>query len=135
MNVYYSALLGGIILGIGVATMMLFKGRVFGVSGLVGALVKPVKGEISWRVSAVVGLILGGFFMVYIEPNYIPTIEFNVFNSVAAGVLVGVGTQMGSGCTSGHGICGISRFSKRSIVATCTFMLAGIITVAVKGAF
>ena len=135
MNLYLNALMGGIIIGVAVAMMMIFKGRILGISGLVGSVISPVKGEFGWRIAAILGLMVGGFTMNYLRPELVADINYEPLKLIVAGLLVGVGTQMGSGCTSGHGICGISRFSNRSIVATLTFMIAGIIAVAVKGVF
>lgn len=124
------SILGGVFIGLAVSLMLLFNGKVTGVSGIVGNLLKPFKAESSWRAMFVLGLIGGGFILKFIAPE-----SFNVPGSldttdyVIAGLLVGIGTTIGNGCTSGHGVCGISRFSIRSIIATITFMSFGILSV------
>lgn len=124
------ALIGGGIIGFAVSIMLLFNGRVTGISGIVNGIITPQKGDTFWRVSFVTGLIAGGFVLqalfpqVWGEARHMPA-----WTTVAAGLLVGFGTILGSGCTSGHGVCGISRLSPRSIIATMTFIAAGIIAV------
>lgn len=131
MNSWVLALVGGVVIGVAVTVMLLFNGRVVGISGIVGGLLTKAGGN-SWRVSLLLGLIVGGLILRFFSPevlvNELP-VGLSVF--VWAGLLVGYGTAMGGGCTSGHGVCGISRLSKRSVVATVVFMVAGILTVAV----
>lgn len=127
---WINALIGGAIIGLAVSVMLLFNGRVTGISGIIGGILSPAKGDVQWRVFFVFGLIFGGYFLRLLKPDIfsgqIPTEDWTL---VLAGLLVGFGTLLGSGCTSGHGVCGISRLSIRSIVATASFMLAGIFAV------
>ncbi|EKN3347041.1 YeeE/YedE family protein [Yersinia ruckeri] len=125
----YSALVGGVILGAAVALFWLFNGRVAGISGIMGGLLGAGKGDIGWRLMFLLGLIVSPFLYALFRP--LPTIEINadIGTLVVAGLLVGIGTRYGSGCTSGHGVCGLSRFSLRSLVATLGFMFSGFLTV------
>ncbi|MFK8138578.1 MAG: YeeE/YedE family protein [Bdellovibrionales bacterium] len=126
----YSALLGGAIIGLSVSIMLLFNGRVTGISGIVKGLLSPIKTDISWRLLFVLGLVLGGFAMKMFGFTLYSELEvIGRWQVIIAGFIVGVGTSLGSGCTSGHGVCGISRLSTRSIIATCTFMATGFTTV------
>lgn len=108
---------------------ILLNGRIAGISGVVGGLLKPVRGDIAWRVAFVLGMISAP--AAYLLFSTLPPLRIDATWGalVVAGVLVGVGTRYGSGCTSGHGVCGISRLSPRSFVATVTFMAAGFATV------
>lgn len=129
-NSLVDALVGGLFIGLASALLLLGKGRIFGISGIIAGLLSPSSKDSIWRLVIVLGLVLGGL-PVYLA---LPEKFSNPFAAIAwmpavAGLLVGFGTQLGSGCTSGHGVCGISRFSARSIVATITFMIAGIVTV------
>jgi uncharacterized membrane protein YedE/YeeE len=126
-----SALIGGGLIGLSAALLLLFKGRVAGISGIVGGVLVPEKGDVDWRIVFVVGLILGGFLYQWLGGD-VSEIKSVVSQPmlIAAGLLVGIGTTVGTGCTSGHGICGIARFSGRSMTATVSFMVTGIITVA-----
>lgn len=125
----WSALAGGVLIGIATAMFALLNGRIAGISGVVGGLLKPRPGDIAWRAAFVIGLV--GAPLVYavfaVLPK--PQIAAEYGALVLAGLLVGVGTRYGSGCTSGHGVCGLSRLSPRSLVATITFMAAGFVTV------
>ncbi len=129
MNNYVLPLIGGAIIGIAISLMLYLNGRVTGVSGIVsGALSRP-KGDLSWRLNFILGLILGGLALKLVYPEaLISNLQREIPWLIFAGLLVGFGTVMGGGCTSGHGICGISRFSLRSVVATLVFMLFGIIS-------
>ncbi|OIM98581.1 MULTISPECIES: YeeE/YedE thiosulfate transporter family protein [unclassified Polynucleobacter] len=124
------SLLGGMILGIAAALYVLLHGRILGISGIVSGLLHSKAGDIAWRLSLVLGLlsapVLAALFFG-IRP--IVDIESDWYAILLAGLLVGFGAQYGSGCTSGHGICGLSRLSPRSLVATATFMSAGFLTV------
>lgn len=125
----WSALIGGVLIGIAASMFALFNGRIAGISRIIGGLMRPAKGEIAWRVTFVLGL--AGAPLVYQFFSALPErqIDANFGALVIAGLLVGVGTRYGSGCTSGHGICGLSRLSPRSFVATLAFMSAGFATV------
>lgn len=129
MENYLMPLLGGSLIGVAVSLMLFLNGRVTGVSGIVsGALTRP-KGDLSWRIFFIGGLLLGGVVLHLFYPASLDSdLSRSALVVVAAGLIVGFGTVMGSGCTSGHGICGISRMSPRSLVATLVFMGAGIIT-------
>lgn len=126
-----SALAGGVILGMAVAVLLFFNGRIAGISGIVGTLLQypVVKGDVAWRMAFIGGLIVAPLLYSLFQP--LPPIQLETSNSllVLAGLLVGVGTRYAYGCTSGHGVCGLSRFSLRSLTATLSFMLAGFITV------
>lgn len=123
-------LVGGGLIGLAVTLMLLFNGRVTGISGIVASsLSKPTRDGL-WRWMFLAGMILAGIIMHLIKPNLFINISGrSTVVVLIAGLLVGYGTVMGSGCTSGHGICGISRLSARSIVATITFMLFGFLAV------
>ena len=128
-SVPWHAAAGGLMIGAAVALLLLFNGRIAGISGIVGGLYRMQKGDISWRVAFILGLILSvviwkSFFVL---PEIV--IETSYTMLALAGFLVGYGTRLGSGCTSGHGVCGISRRLPRSIAATAVFMLAGFMTV------
>ncbi len=125
----WSALAGGALIGLAAALFLLLNGRIAGISGVLGGLLKPLRGDIAWRVAFVLGLV--GAPLVYGLFAVLPVPQIDAGNAalVAAGLLVGVGTRYGSGCTSGHGVCGLSRLSPRSLVATACFMGAGFATV------
>lgn len=124
-------LLGGVLIGIASALLMLLNGRVAGISGIfAGALTEP-RGEREWRVAFALGLVAGGFVLLVALPSAFTATPASLPLVVVAGLLVGFGTRLGSGCTSGHGVCGLSRFSPRSLVATLTFIGAGMASVAV----
>jgi uncharacterized membrane protein YedE/YeeE len=124
-------LTGGILLGIASAAFILLNGRVLGISGIVGGLLAPRRGDIGWRLSFLLGLLLAPTALTLWAPGLIrvPRIDAGTLTLIAAGLLVGFGTRYGSGCTSGHGVCGLSRLSPRSLVATLAFMAAGFATV------
>ncbi|MBC7751879.1 MAG: YeeE/YedE family protein [Candidatus Saccharibacteria bacterium] len=124
-----SAFIGGLIIGTSAVLFILLNGRIAGISGIVGGLLKPIKHDVLWRVVFIVGMLMAplGYSLFAPLPNI--QVDANYPLLVLAGLLVGFGTRYGSGCTSGHGICGISRLSPRSIIATCSFMASGIITV------
>ncbi|WP_153111601.1 YeeE/YedE family protein [Propionivibrio limicola] len=125
-----SALLGGLLIGLAVTLMLLFKGRIAGISGIVGGLLqRPQNGDLAWRATFILGLLLAPVLYGLFAPLPGSRIEADTVSLVLAGLLVGFGTRLGSGCTSGHGVCGISRLSPRSLVATATFMLTGFTTV------
>ncbi|WP_145579858.1 YeeE/YedE family protein [Yersinia vastinensis] len=125
----YSALAGGAILGIAVTLLLLWNGRIAGISGILGGLLPPKSEDISWRVTFIIGLIISPF--IYSLFTVLPAIQIEADfpTLIVAGLLVGIGTRYGAGCTSGHGVCGLARFSLRSLVATLSFMFTGFLTV------
>ena len=125
-----SGFLGGALIGLAAVLLLIANGRIAGVSGIVAGLLRPVRGDTAWRVTFILGLWLGGivYWVVRGEPFDVELVA-STPTLMAAGLLVGFGTRMGSGCTSGHGVCGIARLSPRSVVATLVFMAAGIATV------
>jgi len=125
----WSALAGGAIIGLAAMLFALFNGRVTGISGIVGGLLRPSLPDAPWRAAFLAGLIVAPIvYRLFAGPPNL-TIDANYPTLVLAGILVGLGTRYGSGCTSGHGVCGLSRLSLRSLVATLAFMAAGFATV------
>jgi uncharacterized protein len=124
-----SALIGGAIIGAAAALFAVLNGRIAGVSGILGGLVRPQAGDISWRIAFVAGLIAAPLAWRLLAALPEIRVDASVPVLVAAGLLVGVGTRYGGGCTSGHGVCGVARASPRSIAATLGFMAAGFATV------
>lgn len=130
-DVYLHSLIGGVLIGLAATGLLLLNGKVAGISGILGGLLTPLApGDRAWRVGFVAGLLFGGGVIIGAAPDLVTiSIERSTGALCAAGLLVGFGTRLGAGCTSGHGVCGISRGSKRSIVATLTFMVvAGMVT-------
>ena len=126
--------LGGALLGLAATWMLLSLGRVTGVSGIAAALLGPRDDGTAWRIGFVVGLLAGGLVLAALFPSAIAAPQGRSLGWVAvAGALVGFGTQLGSGCTSGHGVCGLTRASRRSQVATLTFMAAGALSASLFG--
>jgi uncharacterized membrane protein YedE/YeeE len=129
-----SGLIGGLLIGLAVALMLLLNGRIAGVSGIVGGLVNPKAGDTGWRAAFVIGLPLGALAYILVAGGPAPV---NVLASPPAiligGLLVGFGTRMGSGCTSGHGLCGLALLSWRSVVATAVFFGVAMVTVFLTG--
>jgi uncharacterized protein len=125
----YASLAGGVLIGVAAAMFVLLNGRIAGISGILGGLLKPVKGDIAWRVAFVLGLVASPLLYTLFAAVPDPRIDANWAALVLAGLLVGAGTRYGSGCTSGHGVCGLSRLSPRSLAATLAFMGAGFVTV------
>jgi len=124
--------IGGILIGISASLLLLLKGRVFGVSGILNGVLAPKPGDTAWRVAAIAGLVTSGVIFLITSPDLLVGQTGDSLSRYAiAGLLVGFGTQLGSGCTSGHGVCGISRMSPRSIVSTITFISVGILMVAI----
>ena len=122
--------LGGALIGLASILVLRVQGRVAGISGICGSLLRPTRGDVGWRVAFVLGLLAAGAFALVQAPGAVSLAGAPDLPWVAvAGLLVGFGTRLGNGCTSGHGVCGVSRLSRRSIVATATFMLAGGTTV------
>ena len=124
----WSALAGGVPIGIAAALFALLNGRIAGISGVIGGLLRPVEGDIAWRVAFVIGLVGAPLVYLLVAALPRPQIDAPYGALVLAGLFVGVGTRYGSGCTSGHGVCGLSRLSPRSLVATAAFMGAGFAT-------
>lgn len=127
-----SALIGGIFLGLASAVLFLNSGRILGITGILEGLLSPSPNDTSWRLRFLLGLLLAPpVAKLFFSPEWlsVPKIEAGFAMVVAAGVLVGVGTRLGAGCTSGHGICGLGRLSARSLVATLCFMCSGFATV------
>lgn len=129
----WSALAGGALIGLAASVLLLGLGRIAGISGIVGGLLSPTKGDVSWRAAFVIGLVLAGLVMWLVSPGSFSGSPRSLALVAVAGTLVGVGTRIGNGCTSGHGVCGLSRLSVRSLVATVTFIATGMIAVALVG--
>jgi uncharacterized membrane protein YedE/YeeE len=125
----WAAALGGIFIGLAAALFMLLNGRVLGVSSILGGVLKREPGDMGWRIAFLAGLVLAPTLWRLVAEPVMPRFQVGWVGLVLAGLLVGWGTRHGSGCTSGHGVCGISRLSPRSIVATLAFMATGICTV------
>lgn len=126
----WSSLIGGMLLGVSATLLLLINGKIAGISGVINGLISPKDGEFSWRLLFFAGMVLGGLLSVALLGVQVPNTEGISFSLiVVAGVLVGLGTRLANGCTSGHGICGIGRLSKRSVIATCVFMLVAGVTV------
>lgn len=125
-----SALSGGLLIGLAATLLLVLNGRVAGVSGVAGGLLRRGRGDMAWRAAFVLGLVLGAYLYGLVSPTAVTIrVEASVPVVVLGGLLVGFGTQLGQGCTSGHGVCGIARLSPRSIVATLMFMLSAGVTV------
>ena len=128
----YTALAGGVLLGLASAAFILLNGRILGISGILGGLLVPLKGDVGWRSAFLLGMACAPAVFGLLFPADMlvaPRIDADAAVLVAAGLLVGVGTSYASGCTSGHGVCGLSRLSPRSLVATASFMAAGFLVV------
>ncbi len=131
-----SALAGGALVGLAASLLLYLSGRVAGVSGIVGGLVRPERGEWGWRTAFTAGLLAGGVALMFASSMFSPTAGHALLAAsprglgalAVAGLLVGYGARLGRGCTSGHGVCGLSRQSKSSLYATLTFMATGIAT-------
>ncbi|WP_282176197.1 YeeE/YedE family protein [Vibrio nereis] len=132
-TVPWESLAGGILLGISATLMLLINGKVAGISGIMTGLLTPKSRDFAWRLLFAVGMVSGGAIGVLAFTSHVPTTYSSSTAVLAiAGLLVGIGTRLGNGCTSGHGICGIGRLSTRSIVATCIFMFVAAATVYVR---
>jgi len=127
----WTSLAGGVLLGLASALFIVLNGRVLGISGILGGLIRPRAGDTRWRVAFILGLLVAPTVWAWFAPPVAPRIDAGCGMLVLAGLLVGWGTRYGSGCTSGHGVCGLSRRSPRSLVATLAFMGAGFATVLV----
>ncbi len=120
---------GGLLIGLGAAVLLLANGRVAGVSGIAGGLLRPARGDIGWRLAFLLGLLAAPLGWLALQAMPPAQIDHTPALLAVSGLLVGLGTRFGSGCTSGHGVCGIARLSPRSIVATLCFVAAGFVTV------
>jgi uncharacterized membrane protein YedE/YeeE len=124
----WASLIGGLSLGVASAVFILINGRILGISGILGGLLPPKVGDIGWRVAFLLGMLAAPTVFMALAPAGLasePRIDAGFWTVIAAGLLVGIGTRYASGCTSGHGVCGLSRLSPRSLVATLSFMGAG----------
>lgn len=127
-----SAAIGGALIGLSAAILLLINGRIAGISGIAGGVIVPEKGDMDWRIVFVIGLVIGGFIYQWsglgVGVSHIQAVVDTPM-LIVAGLLVGIGTTIGTGCTSGHGICGLARRSPRSLVATLSFMASAFVTV------
>lgn len=128
-NTFTTALAGGVLIGVASAMFVLLNGRIAGVSGIVGGLLKPVRGDAGWRLAFLLGLVVAPAVYALVAELPRPRIDASMGLLVLSGLAVGIGTRYGSGCTSGHGVCGVSRLSPRSFAATAVFIAAGFATV------
>lgn len=124
-----SALIGGALIGLGATFLLLLDGRIAGISGILGGLLPPAKGDADWRFAFLIGLPVGAFLYVQVSGGVPFTIDADFPALIVGGVITGLGVRWGGGCTSGHGVCGLGRLSGRSLVATLTFMATTFITV------
>ncbi len=125
----WAALAGGLLIGLAAALFVLLNGRIAGISGILGGLLRPARGDIGWRLAFALGIVAAPAVYLLFAALPRPQVDAGFAELIVAGLLVGVGTRYGSGCTSGHGVCGLSRLSPRSLVATLVFMAAGFATV------
>ena len=125
----WASLAGGILIGLATALLLLANGRVAGISGILGGLLRPSRGDIAWRVTFILGLFVAPLAWLTMGAMPPAQIDHSPALLAAGGLLVGVGTRFGNGCTSGHGVCGIARLSPRSLLATVCFLAAGFVTV------
>ena len=125
----WASLAGGMLIGLAAALLILFNGRIAGISGILGGLLRPRQGDLGWRIAFLAGLI--GTPLLWQLWQALPPVQIDAGTPalIVVGLLVGVGVRYGAGCTSGHGVCGLSRLSPRSLAATCAFMAAGFLTV------
>ena len=125
----WTSLAGGVLIGLAVSLFVLFNGRIAGISGILGGLLRWPRGDSGWRVAFLLGLVAAPLAYAPFAPLPSASVDADTATLVVAGLLVGLGTRYGSGCTSGHGVCGLSRRSPRSLMATAAFMAAGFATV------
>jgi uncharacterized membrane protein YedE/YeeE len=130
-STYWIALGGGGLIGLAATLLWVSLGRVAGVSGVWGEILAPATRERAWRLAFVLGMLVAGVVAAQVQPSAVTPSPAPLGVVAVAGLLVGFGTRLGTGCTSGHGVCGLSRFSRRSLIAVMTFMLTGAITVAI----
>lgn len=132
-NIFYPTI-GGVIIGLAATFMLISSGKITGISGIIGGALSRIQKDHYWRYAFLLGLLFGGGVMLLTAPhlfNY--SFEFSFFEIIVSGLLVGVGTRLGSGCTSGHGVCGLPRLSARSLMATLIFMGVAVATVYLRG--
>ena len=126
---WMAALAGGVLIGLSATLLLWLNGRIAGISGIVNGVVFPRAEEVSWRIAFLLGLVIAaGLYMAFVPGAPLPRTDFPRIGLIAAGLLVGFGTRMGNGCTSGHGVCGLGRLSMRSFAAVATFMATAIAT-------
>jgi uncharacterized membrane protein YedE/YeeE len=130
---WLSALAGGAMIGAAAAILLLAHGRVAGVSGIVGSLLPPAAGDRAWRLAFLAGLLAAGVVGHIVAPDTVGASVRSLPVVVIGGLLVGFGTRLGGGCTSGHGVCGIARLSRRSLLAVAIFISTGLLTVWLAG--
>lgn len=126
---FVEPLLGGVLIGLAASLLLWLNGRVVGVSGMLGGVLSPARGDVLWRVLALLGLMLAGAIGLMIAPERLGRSPRSLAILALAGLCVGIGTRLSNGCTSGHGVCGVSRLSPRSLIATATFIATGVLTV------
>lgn len=133
MDTFFYPLLGGLLIGISASTMLFGIGRTAGISGILGGILGKFNKQELWRYNFIFGLLIGGFSMYLFFPSFFDfELSSNPLKVIIAGLLVGYGTRLGNGCTSGHGVCGMARLSKRSIFATLIFISFGVLTVLIE---
>ena len=126
----FQSLVGGLLIGMSVSIMLFCNGKVAGISGIIGGMFQKDTQDLSWRALFLLGLLSGGYLLGSTQLAHdMVSLDRSYQSIIVAGLLVGFGTRLGSGCTSGHGVCGISRFSARSLAATLTFLTAGAVLV------
>ncbi len=125
----WTALAGGMLIGLAASLFILLGGRIAGISGILGGLLRPARGDLAWRLLFLAGIVLVPFGWSLVAALPAASIEADGATLLVAGLLVGIGTRYGGGCTSGHGVCGVARLSPRSLAATATFVAAGFVTV------
>ncbi|MCV2358598.1 YeeE/YedE family protein [Paucibacter sp. TC2R-5] len=121
----WASLAGGVLLGLAASAFILINGRILGISGILGGLLRPRSGDAAWRIAFLLGILAAPALYYLVGGPMLATVDAGWGTVIAAGLLVGVGTRYGSGCTSGHGVCGLSSLSPRSLIATLAFMSAG----------
>ncbi|MDC8769953.1 YeeE/YedE family protein [Roseateles albus] len=121
----WASLAGGVLLGLAASAFILINGRILGISGILGGLLRPRSGDAAWRIAFLLGMLTAPALYYLVGGPVLATVDTGWGTVIAAGLLVGVGTRYGSGCTSGHGVCGLSSLSPRSLIATLAFMGAG----------